>query len=561
VLGNDGDAEGSQLMAIQAVDPAVGDLQLEANGAFKYTPPPNYHGIVTFDYQAFDGTFPSSATRVTIDVTSVNDEPVAEGDEYRTVEDVAKSVAAPGVLANDDDDDGDPLTAVLDRGPVVGQLDLRPNGSFVYTPEPNWEGSLSFTYHAFDGQSSSEQATVILKVTGRNDPPVAGNDSYSTKEDTELQVDKPGLLDNDRDADGDELTLVLDIPPARGELELEDDGSFVYTPEPDDYGQVSFVYHLTDGIANSNQATVSLEITPVNDVPEAQDDNYKTLVNSVRRVAAPGVLGNDRDADADRLTAVLDRGPAKGDLELEPDGSFVYTPEPGDEGVYSFKYHAHDGEEDSDEAAVTLTVASQNEAPESEEDAYTTAEDRKLVVRAPGVLDNDDDPDQDLLSARLQAAPSSGKLVLDADGSFVYTPEKDFNGVVTFTYRAYDGLEESEDTTVNLEVTPVNDPPEARADAYWTKDDRELTVSRRGVLGNDRDPDGDELTAELDAGIQVGELRFSEDGSFAYVPEQGNFGTFAFTYRASDGQVSSDPATVTIHVVEAIPIYLPLILR
>jgi hypothetical protein len=81
------------------------------------------------------------------------------------------------------------------------------------------------------------------------------------------------------------------------------------------------------------------------------------------------------------------------------------------------------------------------------------------------------------------------------------------------------------------------------------------------VLGNDRDPDGDELTAILDAEPQKGELTLKENGAFRYIPVLGNLGVFAFTYRASDGQVNSDPTTVTIHVVEAIPIYLPLILR
>ncbi len=561
VLDNDNDPEDSPLTAVLDAPPAVGVLDLQADGSFTYTPQPNYHGAVSFDYHAYDGMFGSNSSRVTLSIESVNDAPVAVDDGYRTIEDVPKLEPAPGVLFNDQDDDSDPLTAVLDEAPKKGELDLRPDGSFTYTPKPDSNGVFSFTYRAYDGQVESRKATVTLEVTGENDAPRAQDDGYSTKEDEVFGLRAPGVLENDDDPDGDDLTVILDRPPEVGELALLPDGSLLYTPTLNYHGQVSFVYHSTDGIVESNRATVTLDVTAVNDVPEALSDNYKTLTNQVRQVAAPGVLGNDRDVEGDGLTAVLDTEPDKGTLKLNADGSFIYTPQSDTEGVFPFKYHVHDGTDDSEQAIVTLTVAATNEAPAGEGDEYSTAEETELVVPAPGVLDNDDDPDGDLLTVRLGAPPLHGDLLLDSDGAFAFSPAKDYYGPDSFTYRVYDGLEESQLVSVNLTVTPINDAPEAMNDAYLTTDEKALEIRGAGVLANDRDVDSDSLKALLDASPQEGTLKLNDDGSFSYEPVVGHFGAFAFTYRASDGQVSSSPATVTITVAESLPVYLPLIRR
>src|SRR4029079_7879250 len=104
----------------------------------------------------------------------------AANNSYTKTEDVLLVVAAPGVLGNDSDADGDPLAAVLVGGPAHGTVVLSPDGGFTYTPEANYNGTDTFTYVASDGTLSSNVATVTISVTATNDPPVAGNDSYST---------------------------------------------------------------------------------------------------------------------------------------------------------------------------------------------------------------------------------------------------------------------------------------------------------------------------------------------------------------------------------------------
>src|SRR5439155_17138214 len=154
----------------------------------------------------------------------------------------------------------------------------------------------------------------------------------------------------------------------------------------------------------------------------------------------PGVLANDSDVDGDILTAVLVSGPAHGTLTLNADGSLVYMPALNFNGTDSFTYKASDGQAQSGAATVTITVTPTNDAPVSaNDDSYTTPEDTQLTVIAPGVLANDSDVDLDPLSAVLVSSPSHGTLTLNGDGSLVYMPASNFNGIDTFTYEASDG--------------------------------------------------------------------------------------------------------------------------
>src|SRR5207249_4385811 len=122
------------------------------------------------------------------------------------------------------------LTATLVTSPTHGSLAFNANGSFIYTPNANYNGGDSFQYAAYDGQAFSFIRTVTLTVTPVNDAPTAGNDSYTTTEDTPLSVAVPGVLGNDADVEGSALTALLVSGPAHGTLTLNSNGSFTYTP-------------------------------------------------------------------------------------------------------------------------------------------------------------------------------------------------------------------------------------------------------------------------------------------------------------------------------------------
>lgn len=548
LLGNDSDPDGDPLTAALVSGPLHGSLSLNSDGSFSYTPEANFHGLDGFSYMVQDASAQSSVATVTLEVVSVNDGPAAVNDEYTTDEDTALSVnTADGLLGNDTDADGDTLTASLVSGPSHGTLTLNADGSFDYTPEANFSGVDGFSYLVNDGTTNSDVASVTLNVTGINDGPTAVNDEYTTNEDTALTMDVAGgLLVNDTDPDSASLTAALVGGPMHGAVTLNPDGSFTYTPSADFNGVDGFSYVVSDGTLESDVATVTINVTSVPDAPAAAADAFATDEDTPLVVDAAGVLANDTDADGDSLTAALVSGPAHGTLTLNSDGSLNYTPEANFTGEDSFVYSASDSSLTS-EATVTITVNPLNDAPSAAADEYSTDEDTALHVDASGVLSNDSDPDGDSLTATLVSGPANGTLTLNADGSFDYAPGSNFNGDDSFVYTAGDSISASAETTVTIHVAPVNDSPAAAADAFSTEEDTPLTISAPGVLANDSDADGDALTAELVSGPSHGALILNADGSMTYTPEANFNGEDSFVYKASDGSSTSE-ATVTITV-------------
>ena len=563
VLDNDSDSDSDPLTAGLDSAPSHGALYLDSDGSFVYTPTLNFNGLDSFTYQANDGQLESNTVVVTLTITSANDPPIAINDRYTTTEDITLFVVEPGVLENDIDIEGHGLTATLGSPPSHGVLILESDGSFVYTPTLNFNGIDSFTYRANDGLANSNTAVVMLTVLVANDPPIAANDRYTTTRNTRLTILAPGVLGNDEDIDGDDLTAILDTEPLSGTLQLQSDGSFVYTPTTGFSGQDSFTYYAYDGVALSNLAAVTLIVTAVNDPPVAVGDHYTTTEDITLVVPVSGVLANDHDPEGNPLTAILNAWPDHGSLILALDGSFVYTPSLNYHGVDNFTYHANDGQLDSNTVVVTLTVEATNDPPIAVNDRYTITEDITQVVAKPGVLGNDFDVDSDPLTAVLGVNVAHGELTLRPDGSFVYTPTQNFSGIDSFTYQANDGLANSNTAVVTLTVSPANDPPIAIGDAYTTTEDVTLDVPAPGVLENDSDPDGDTLTAVLIGNVTHGDLVLNLDGSFVYTPTRGYAGLDNFTYRAHDGQAGSETVTghLTVEAKPVYPVYLPFVLK
>ncbi len=248
---------------------------------------------------------------MTITVTAVNDAPVAVNDTATVSEDSAGTNG--NVLGNDTDvDTGTTLTATLAESPANGTVTLAANGTFTYTPAPDFNGTDSFTYTASDGTAVSNVATVTITVTAVNDAPMAVNDTASTTEETAVSG---AVLGNDLDVEpGTTLTAALDAGPANGTVTLAANGTFTYTPAANFSGTDSFTYTASDGAAVSNVATVTITVTGVNDAPVAVNDTASTP----EETAVSGtVLGNDTDVDTGTtLTATLGASPANGAVTL-----------------------------------------------------------------------------------------------------------------------------------------------------------------------------------------------------------------------------------------------------
>ena len=336
--------------------------------------------------------------------------PVAANDSHTVSEDGMLSVdAASGVLANDSPA-GQPKTAVLDVGALHGTVDLLPNGSFTYEPDPNYFGPDSFTYHAVMAGLPSNVATVQLSVSPQYDPVVATADSYLVDAGTNFSRNAAsGVLANDMNVDQATLRAILVSPVTSGTLNLADDGSFTY--QGGAVGTQSFSYRVFDGTGNSNTVVVTLTVDtpPVADNEAYQVDEDQPLVVP----AAQGVLVGDTDAESNALTALLvDAAGVRASFARREWLVYLYA-ERELFGADSFTYRASDGDQFSPPATVAITVRAVNDAPVAQIDTYFGFRNQPLVVAASfGVLANDQDVDGPAVSAVLVDAPQHGTLNL-----------------------------------------------------------------------------------------------------------------------------------------------------
>jgi hypothetical protein len=203
-------------------------------------------------------------------------DPVAVDDAYPItgtfLEDTVLEVPAPGVLENDGHDaDVTLCVTAFDTDELQGSLGtgFPGDGSFTFTPPPNWHGTTSFRYDLAaiaDGGCSDEAAgtaTVTITVSPVNDPPTAAADSFTALADRTLNIGAPGVLFNDSDVDGDSLTAVKVSSPAHGVLTLAANGAFSYTPADGYRGPDAFSYRASDGELESPTRVVTLNVTAV----------------------------------------------------------------------------------------------------------------------------------------------------------------------------------------------------------------------------------------------------------------------------------------------------------
>jgi VCBS repeat-containing protein len=547
VLANDSDADGD-VLTISSVSRTSGQGSASITGREILFTAPNSNGVTVLSYTISDGSGGAATASVTI-TTAANTAPVAVNDAASTSTGTTVDI---NVLANDSDANGDALIisdVVVTSGSGTA---LAVNGRVRFIPDANFQGTATVTYTIDDGRGGTATAVVTISVIA-NSAPVAAADSHSVAEDGVLIINGKGVLTNDSDAEGNTLTAQLVANPTHGALTLNSDGSFTYTPNANFSGSDSFTYRASDGALTSNAVAVSITVTPVNDAPVAAGEAYTLAEDTVLSVSSPGILANDTDVESTPLAAVLVESVSYGTLTLNPNGSFVYSPNANYAGTDAFTYRVSDGALSSGIVTVLLTVTGSNDAPVAAADPFTVLEDEVLSVPAPGVLANDTDVDSATLSAALVNTVANGTLAFNSNGSFTYTPAPNFAGTDSFTYAVTDGGAISQTVTATIVVKAVNDAPVARADAYFASHGSTLVVSTGGLLDNDSDVEGDVLSAVLVESPSSGTLSLNADGTFTFQPASGISGPVTFTYRASDGLAISKVMTVTITVENGAP--------
>jgi streptogramin lyase len=473
---------------------------------------------------------------------------------------------------------------------VTGQNDRLYNGEQTY----EITGTSTSTDLNFNNQSMSP--VTVSNVEPGSLPPVANNNSYQTAVNTPLHVPASGVLGNDTDPQNLSLTPTLIAGPAHGTLILNSDGSFTYTPQSNCYGTDSFTYRDSDGLKNSNVATVTITITitpvgPVIDLDGAgsmndtaiyhagsapvlienatsaviTDATSNTLISLQVKIQNPHDGSNEVLA-ADTAGFPITSSFSGGILTLSGLASLsdyqqvlrtiTYEDEnsnPDTSAIRNISFVANDGVVTGCTATTFLTVRDATDlAPTATDDRYTTNVNTGLSVPAPGVLVNDTDPQSLPLTAQLVRAPSHGTVTLNSDGSFTYIPDPNYFGSDSFTYEANDGVTNSNIALVHLTINAL--APVANNQSYSTGSNESLNVPATGVLANDTDPQDLPLQAILVDAPSHGSLTLNTDGSFTYIPNTNYYGPDSFTYVADDELAQSSPATVTLAVIPRAPI-------
>jgi len=470
VLANDSDPDGNlDPTSVTIVSGAAnGATSVETlTGKVTYTPHLYFHGQDSFIYQVCDTMAACAQANVTIEVIFVNHLPVANDDLATTPEDSAVTI---NVTANDTDVDGnlDPTTVIIIRPVVNGSTSVNPlTGSVTYLGHLHYNGTDGFSYQVCDTYHACSTANVNIIVTPVNYPPIANDDSTSTLENTPVTVD---VLANDTDPDGvDDLvpsSVKVVSQPGEGTTLVDPaSGAITYNPSKDYFGPDSFRYRVYDHAGAYDEANVSIDM--VNQLPVANPDSATTPEDTAKEI---NVSENDTDPEGslDPASVKVVNPPSNGSAALiSPAGTILYTPNLNFNGVDSFVYQICDtGKPGLDgtpplcaSAKVTVTVTPVNDRPVATADTFFMNQDDTLTVNAPGVLENDNDVDNPVITAVLeQEDPAHGKLKLKGDGSFTYTPQKGFAGQDTFSYHAYDGYLASDNVTVTITVYDTEPP-------------------------------------------------------------------------------------------------------
>jgi len=542
---NDTDPNDDPLTLNSIVTPPThGKLTQGPDGSLTYVPDLNYNGPDTATYRVCDVGDLCVNGNINITVTPVNDAPTAKDDLTTTPEDIAVLVV---VLSNDIDIDGQELTVTrVTRPPDSGTYEIRPDGTILYTPRPNFVGNDALIYEACDTLNLCATAAIIINVTPVNDAPVAGDDAATTPTGTAVTVP---VLANDSDVDGDDLEVRrIVFQPEKGTVTLSAGGA-VYTPTAGTTGPDTFVYEVCDQAGLCDQAQVIITVGSNNRAPTVVDDGATTPLNTLTTV---DVTANDSDPDGDTVTLTQVGVPANGTAVVS-NGDVVYTPGTGFTGQDSFPYTACDGKGSCSTGTVTVTVVPGANRPPIAADDIVNA-----VVGTPVSLDptrNDMDPDQDPLTvSEIVSQPTHGTAVRINGGSVAYTPEAGFLGTDVFEVRIDDGRGGSDTSLVTVVVsTGANRPPNAADDSFAVSSNDPMPLD---VLLNDSDPDLDDIVivdvvqptkgkVTVLAG-PAGAAGLTNGKLLEFTPVPGSTGTDVFSYTISDGRGGFDSALVTL---------------
>ncbi|HCG5579916.1 TPA: tandem-95 repeat protein, partial [Vibrio parahaemolyticus] len=546
VLGNDTFEGDGKVVSLDTNNgPANGTVSVNPDGSVTYTPNDNYQGTDSFTYIVTSGGV-SESTTVSVDVTPVNDAPVAKDDTAITDEDTPVTI---DVLPNDNDIDGDKLSIQSASVPEVqGKVEIV-DGKLVFTPAENFNGDAEITYTVTDGELT-DAAKVTVTVNPVNDAPTIKVDAVESITEDAVSTDTvlATLTVRDTDTPEDQLTVSLEnnsngyFVLVGNEVKLTQAGVDAVNNDELNLKDLTISASVSDGVNPTANDSDSLIVNRVNDAP--------TVENAI----AGQVLSEDFDAYTIDLNEVFKDSDSSLEFSVSGNNSIqisivngvaTITPTADWYGKETITFTAKDPSGESVSQTVDFTVAP---VVDIKADSTNVVEDTPTIIK---VLGNDTfEGDGKVVSLDTNNGPANGTVLVNPDGSVTYTPNDNYHGADSFTYIVTSGGV-SESTTVNVDVTPENDAPVAKDDTTITDEDTPVTID---VLPNDTDADGDKLSIESASVPKEQGTVEVVNGKLVFTPAENFNGDSEITYTVTDGQLTDEAkVTVTVNPVNDAP--------
>ncbi|MBE4477972.1 tandem-95 repeat protein, partial [Vibrio parahaemolyticus] len=546
VLGNDTFEGDGKVVSLDTNNgPANGTVSVNPDGSVTYTPNDNYQGTDSFTYIVTSGGV-SESTTVSVDVTPVNDAPVAKDDTAITDEDTPVTI---DVLPNDNDIDGDKLSIQSASVPEAqGKVEIV-DGKLVFTPAENFNGDAEITYTVTDGQLTDE-AKVTVTVNPVNDAPTIKVDAVESITEDAVSTDTvvATLTVRDTDTSEDQLTVSLEnnsngyFVLVGNDVKLTQAGVDAVNNDELNLKDLTISASVSDGVNPTASDSDSLIVNRVNDAPTVENAIADQELSE--DFATYTIDLNDAFKDSDSALNFSVSGNSNVLVSIE-NGIATISPTADWNGSETLTFTATDPSGESISQTVNFTVAP---VADIVADKATVVEDTSTIIK---VLGNDTFEGTDkVVSMDTNNGPANGTVSVNPDGSVTYTPNDNYHGADSFTYIVTSGGV-SESTTVSVDVTPVNDAPVAKDDIATTQEDTAVTID---VLTNDTDVDGDKLSIESASVPKEQGTVEVVDGKLVFTPAENFNGQAEITYTVTDGQLTDEAkVTVTVNPVNDAP--------
>ncbi len=526
------DIEGSALTYSINQPVQGGNLLLNANGQFTFTPISNWFGTQTLAVNVCDNQGGCSVSQLSIQVTAVNDAPASSPANLTSNEDQTLN----GNLLNFCSDvEGSSLTFSIQSAPTTGAITLNPSGSFAYQPDSNFFGNVSFTYQVCDASNSCVNGIVSITISNINDAPSAPNLSINTNEDATASGTAFGITDIDNNT----LSITLSTPAQYGTFSIASNGNYTYVPNANFFGTETLTYQVCDPLGLCSTGQISILVNAIQDIPQANSESFAVIQGNILN----GNLSiNDSDGDGDALTYTASNAAQHGSFALSPNGAFSYNANTGFIGAEVITYSVCDNFGNCATATLTIDVLTNNTPPVASAFSANINEDQNLNAT---LINAVEDAQGGLLSFTTLQAPAHGVLNWLSNGNFQYIPAPNFFGGDSFEYRVCDNGGLCDQSTVSITVEAVNDAPVIGEETMSTSEDMSTTLN---IASNDTEIESDLISYGIITNGSNGVASLSPSGQFTYTPNSNFWGVDAIVYEACDPFNACSEAVLEINI-------------